>query len=87
LNRGFSVTAHNSFLDTRLLGRPDGGGINLWPEDVRAATPHADILAAIITWTRAFFDKTLRGDSKLLDKLVRAPGGGVEVRRYGPASQ
>lgn len=80
--------SHNSFPDIRQLGRPDGAGINAWPEDVRAATPHARILAAISTWTRAFFDKTVRGLPKpLVAALEETSGSEVEVRRYGPTSR
>ena len=74
--------SHNSFLDIRHLGRPDGPGINSWPEDVRPATPHAHILTVISWWTRAFFDKTVRGDPKPLAALERKRGSEVEVRRY-----
>ncbi len=79
--------SHNSFLDVRQLGRPDGPGINSWPDDVRAATPNAQILKVISTWTRAFFDKTIRQDPKLLFGLERAQDGNVEVRRYGSTSK
>ncbi len=84
---GTPGVSHNSFSDIRLLGRPDGSGINAWPEDVRAATPHARILGAINSWTRAFFDKTVRGDPKPLAALERERGGDIEVRRYGGTSQ
>lgn len=77
--------SHNSFLDVRQLGRPDGSGINSWPENVRAATPNAQILKAISAWTRAFFDKTIRQDPTLLSALEGTLGSDVEVRHYGPA--
>ena len=79
--------SHNSFLDIRQLGRPDGPGINSWPGDVRAATPHAHILDAISLSTRAFFDKTIRGDPKPLAALERKRGSDFEVRRYGVTSR
>ncbi len=79
--------SHNSFPDIRQLGRPDGPGINSWPDDVRAATPNTEILKAITAWTRAFFDKTIRQDPKLFSALERTQGSDVEVRRYGSASK
>ena len=65
--------SHNSFSDIRLLGRPDGAGINAWPADVRAVTPNGRVLKAICTWTRAFFDKTVRGIPGPLDELNAHP--------------
>jgi hypothetical protein len=79
--------SHNSFLDIRDLGRSDGSGINAWPENVRSATPNAQILKLISTWTRAFFDETIRQDPKLLSVLERSKENDVEVRRYVPASK
>jgi dienelactone hydrolase len=77
--------SHNSFADIRQLGRPDGSGINAWPEDVRAATPHAQILQTINVWTRAFFDQSVRKIPKPLAELTRAAGREVEIRTYRPS--
>ena len=79
--------SHNSFSDIRQLGRPDGPWINGWPADVRAATPNAHILDVICAWTRAFFDKAVRGDPKPLAALERKTGTEVEVRHYAAASR
>ena len=73
--------SHNSFLDVRLLGRPDSSGINIWPQDVQATTPHARILGLINTYTQAFFDRFVRGiRSPLLDVK---PLDGVRVQQFG----
>jgi hypothetical protein len=79
--------SHNSFLDIRQLGRPDGAGINAWPEDIRAATPHEHILNTITAWTRAFFDNSIRGVPEPLADLARTPGSEAEIRRYSPRSK
>lgn len=79
--------SHNSFTDIRQLGRPDGAGINAWPEDVRTTTPHAHILKLAAAWTRAFFDQSVRGIPGPLDDLVRTATSEVEIHRYGPGSQ
>lgn len=73
--------SHNSFLDVRLLGRPDSSGINIWPKDVQATTPHARILGLINTYTQAFFDRFVRRvPAPLLDLK---PLDGVRVQRFG----
>ena len=79
--------SHNSFSDIRLLGRPDGAGINAWPADVRAATPNGQILNAIRSWTRAFFDKTVRGIPGSLDDLMRIRTSEGEVLYYPPITR
>ena len=76
--------SHNSFLDVRLLGRPDGAAINTWPKDVQAATPHARILRQITNFTRAFFDKRLRDASGTLLELAGGPSAEVQIRVFGP---
>ena len=78
--------SHNSFLDTRLLGRPDGESINLSPKDVQASTPHARILHLITTFTRAFFDEYVRGIPTPLLNAATVPEEDVEVLRYGTAA-
>jgi hypothetical protein len=55
--------SHNSFSDIRLLGRADSPQMNIWPKDIQAVTPHAQILHAITEFTLAFFDKYLRHES------------------------
>jgi len=80
--------SHNSFADIRLLGRPDAGTINLWPKDVQAATPHEHILNLITTFTRAFFDKSIRGvPGPLVDLARRSVEAEVEMRLYGAAEK
>ncbi len=76
--------SHNSFLDARHLGRIDGSGINAWPEEVRLATPNMQILRTISTWTRAFFDSKVRGESGPLQDLMRASANDVDVLTYSP---
>lgn len=76
--------SHNSFSDVRLLGRPDSDGINLWSREVRATTPHAQILATIGAYTRAFFDKHVRKVPVPLLDDGPAPRD-VEVRRFFPS--
>ncbi|MFN0106043.1 MAG: alpha/beta hydrolase family protein [Bryobacteraceae bacterium] len=79
--------SHNSFADVRYLGRMDGAGINAWPEDVRKATPNLQILRTISAWTRAFFDKSLRGDPAPLRRLMQADTNEVDVLTYGPPAR
>lgn len=79
--------SHNSFLDTRLLGRPDAGTINAWPRDVQAATPHARILSLVASFTRAFFDQHLRGAPASVADLTRASSGDVKIEQFGAASK
>lgn len=74
--------SHNSFLDTRQLGRPDAGNINGWPREVQAATPNATILNTIASLTRAFFDRHLSG----LPASINSRSN-VEIRTYGRAAQ
>ena len=77
--------AHMSFSDLRLLGRRDGTSI--WPEDVAAATPHAEILGIIKQFTSAFFDKYLKHQkATLLDQTGAKVPASVRVVRYGPAA-
>lgn len=75
--------SHNSFSDVRLLGRADGGAINAWPKDVQSRTPHAQIIGMVTAFTRAFFDKHLRGRRGGLAELAGVAGDEVEVRTYG----
>ena len=78
--------SHNSFLDVRLLGRADSSGINIWPKDVQATTPHARILSVVTAYARAFFDKYVRQIPAPL--LETAPAmQDVEIRRYGAAAK
>jgi hypothetical protein len=80
--------SHNSFLDIRQLGRPDWGTINLWPKDVQAATPHARILNLVTTFTRAFFDRSIRGiPGPLVDLAGRPADAEVEMNLYGAAAK
>ncbi len=79
--------SHNSFSDSRMLGRPDAGTINSWPKDVQAATPNARILNRIAELTRAFFDKTLRGMSAPDLDPGRAPVNEVKIERFGVAAK
>ena len=77
--------SHNSFLDVRLLGREDSSGINIWPRDIQATTPHARILSAVTAYTTAFFDRYVRQiPAPLLE--TSSPLQDVEVRRYGAAA-
>jgi Platelet-activating factor acetylhydrolase, isoform II len=78
--------SHNSFSDSRLLGRLDSGGINSWPEDVRAATPNAHILSEISRLTRAFFDKTLRGMPAPALDSESATTKEIQVERFRAAA-
>lgn len=75
--------SHNSFTDVRLLGRPDAAAINSWPKDVQAATPNEQILRQIAAYTRAFFDRHLRGARGTLPKLTGGASADIEIRRYG----
>jgi hypothetical protein len=60
--------SHNSFSDVRLFGRADSPQMNIWPQNVQSATPHAKILHTVTEYTLAFFDKYLREKSApLLD--------------------
>jgi len=69
----------------RLLGREDSSGINIWPRDIQATTPHARILSAVTAYTRAFFDRYVRQiPAPLLE--TSSPLQDVEVRRYGAAA-
>jgi hypothetical protein len=78
--------SHNSFLDVRLLGREDGSGINIWPKDVQAVTPHARILSVATAYVRAFFDKYIRRMSvPLLDTSPAMQN--VAIQRYGAAEK
>jgi dienelactone hydrolase len=79
--------SHNSFSDSRMLGRPDAGTINSWPKDVQAATPNARILNRIAELTRAFFDKTLRGMSAPALDPARAPTKEIQIERFGAAAK
>ena len=73
--------SHNSFLDSRLLGRTDSDQMNIWPKDVQANTPHLQILRTVTAFTRAFFDKSLSGTAAaLLDSPNSLPD--VEIRRW-----
>jgi len=78
--------SHNSFMDVRLLGREDSSGINLWPRDIQATTPHARVLSTVTAYARAFFDKYVRQISAPL--LETSPAmQDVEVRRYDAADR
>jgi hypothetical protein len=78
--------SHNSFMDLRLLGRMDSSGINIWPREVQATTPHARILSVVTAYVRAFFDKYVRQIPAPL--LEGSPAmQDVEARRYGAASK
>ena len=76
---------HNSFSDIRLLGRPDSAQMNIWPKDVQAATPHAEILHTITEFTLAFFDNYVRGESVPLLKSGTNPNANVRIQRFGAA--
>lgn len=75
--------SHNSFMDMRQLGRPDSGNLNGWPKSVQAATPHAQILRVAAGFTRAFFDRHLRGFRGTMRELAGVTGEDVEIRRFG----
>jgi Platelet-activating factor acetylhydrolase, isoform II len=78
--------SHNSFSDVRLLGREDSSGINIWPKDVQATTPHSRILTVVTAYARAFFDKYVRQVPAPL--LEASPAmQDVEIRRYGSAAK
>ena len=79
--------SHNSFLDIRLLGRADAGTINLWPKDVQAATPHARILGLITSFSRAFFDKHVRGLPGSIADLAHASSDDVKIEQFGAVSK
>jgi hypothetical protein len=78
--------SHNSFLDVRLLGRPDSDQMNIWPKDVQAATPHERILRLVTTFALAFFDKHVRGVGPvpLLDSENPRPAD-AEIQKFGAA--
>jgi hypothetical protein len=78
--------SHNSFSDSRMLGRPDAGTINSWPKDVQSATPNARILTRIAELTRAFFDKTLRGTPAPALDPARATAE-LQIERFGAAAK
>ena len=76
--------SHNSFSDIRLLGRADPPSINLWPKEVQAATPHAQILRRVGGLTTAFFDTYLRGSPSA---LAAVGGDEVRIERFGKATR
>jgi len=77
--------SHNSFSDVRLLGRADAPSINVWPNDVQTATPHAQILHLISMLTMAFFDSYLRGGGA--PQLEAVGGADVRIERFGKAAR
>jgi hypothetical protein len=76
--------SHNSFLDVRLLGRPDSQQMNIWPKDVQAATPHERILRHATAFALAFFEKHVRGvgAATLLDS-DNSRTADAEIQKFG----
>lgn len=79
--------SHNCFVDIRLLGCPDGAGINAWQQGIRTVPPNGHILKTTNSWTRAFFDKTVRGIPGPLGELMRTRSSEVEIRHYAPIAR